>query len=110
MRVHRFLNGAGAVTVAAALLAATIVAAAQVPSQTIKPSATDSGTRDPFQAASEKADAESSKKGGAKADDKKKAPPEFIRKTDAQWKKILDPYVYTVTREKMTEPAFWSRT
>jgi peptide-methionine (R)-S-oxide reductase len=79
--------------------------AAQDPSQTTEKSETDAGSQDPFQAAAEKADAEASKKGGAKADDKKKAPPEFIRKTDAQWKKILNPYVYAVTREKMTEPA-----
>jgi peptide-methionine (R)-S-oxide reductase len=37
---------------------------------------------------------------------KNKAEPEFVRKTDAEWRKILTKPQYMVTRQKATEPAF----
>ena len=37
---------------------------------------------------------------------KAKAEPEFVRKTDAEWRKILTKMQYMVTRQKATEPAF----
>jgi peptide-methionine (R)-S-oxide reductase len=102
MGIHRFIFRACAATVTVALLAASIVTAAQTSSQTTEKSATGSGSQDPFQSAADKATAESSDK----AAEKKKTEPEFIRKTNAQWRKILPRYVYMVTREKATEPAF----
>ncbi len=43
-------------------------------------------------------------KAGSKA--KAKPEPEFVRKTDAEWRKILTQTQYMVTRLKATEPAF----
>lgn len=37
---------------------------------------------------------------------KAKAEPEFVQKTDAEWRKILTRTQYMVTRQKATEPAF----
>ncbi len=42
----------------------------------------------------------------AKAKSKAKVEPEFVRKTDAEWRKILTQTQYMVTRQKATEPAF----
>ncbi len=95
---HRFFFRTCAATVTIALLAASIAMAAQAPSQTTENSAKGSGSQDPSQPAADKA--------GAKEAEKKKAEPEFIRKTDEQWRKILPRYVYAVTREKATEPPF----
>jgi peptide-methionine (R)-S-oxide reductase len=41
-----------------------------------------------------------------KAKSKAKFEPEFVRKTDAEWRKILTRTQYMVTRQKATEPAF----
>ena len=41
-----------------------------------------------------------------KGKEKAKAEPEFVRKTDAEWRKILTRTQYMVTRQKATEPAF----
>ncbi len=41
-----------------------------------------------------------------KAKSKAKPEPEFVRKTDAEWRKILTRTQYMVTRQKATEPAF----
>src|SRR5262245_15628860 len=38
--------------------------------------------------------------------DEKSSEPEFVRKTDEEWRKILSPAEYMVTRLKETEPAF----
>ena len=43
---------------------------------------------------------------GSKSKTKAKAEPEFVRKTDAEWRKILTKSQYMVTRQKATEPAF----
>jgi len=45
-------------------------------------------------------------KAGSKAKGNTKAEPEFVRKTDAEWRKILTRTQYMVTRQKATEPAF----
>ncbi len=47
----------------------------------------------------------------AKKDDKASAEPEpeFVYKTDAEWRKILTRNQYAVTRQKATEPAFSGR-
>ncbi len=109
MGIHWFLFRTCAATVTVGLLAASSVTVAQTSSQTTEKAATGSGSQDPSQGAADQTAAESSGKAGGKAAEKKKAEPEFIRKTDSQWKKILHPYVYAVTREKATEPAFSGR-
>ena len=109
MGIHRFFFRAIAATATILLLAASIVLAAQTSAQTTEKSATGSGSQDPFQPATDKADGEPSSKDGAKSAEKQKVEPEFIRKTDEQWRKILHPYVFMVTREKATEPAFSGR-
>jgi peptide-methionine (R)-S-oxide reductase len=43
---------------------------------------------------------------GSKTKAKAKPEPEFVRKTDAEWRKILTKTQYMVTRQKATEPAF----
>ena len=70
----------------------------------------NSGLRDPFDVA-EKAASESSSKVGEKekAGAKKAVEPEFVRKTDEEWARILNPAVFRVTRWKETEPAFSGR-
>jgi peptide-methionine (R)-S-oxide reductase len=45
-------------------------------------------------------------KAKSKSKSKAKAEPEFVRKTDAEWRKILTRTQYMVTRQKATEPAF----
>ena len=44
-----------------------------------------------------------------KAGVKKAVEPEFVRKTDEEWAKVLNPAVFRVTRWKETEPAFSGR-
>jgi peptide-methionine (R)-S-oxide reductase len=41
-----------------------------------------------------------------KSKDKAEVEPEFVRKTDAEWRRLLTRYQYAVTRQKATEPAF----
>jgi peptide-methionine (R)-S-oxide reductase len=60
--------------------------------------------QDPFEVP-EKPAPESKGKTEEKTSEKKGAP-EFVRKTDEEWAKILHPAVYMVTRQKVTEPAF----
>jgi peptide-methionine (R)-S-oxide reductase len=47
-------------------------------------------------------DSKSMRTGKSKA----KAEPEFVQKTDAEWRKILTRTQYMITRQKATEPAF----
>jgi peptide-methionine (R)-S-oxide reductase len=100
---HRFVLWACVSTAALVGLAVTI-AAAEDPFHTAEKSATASGAQDPFQTA------EKSTKGSAGKTDEKAAAkqdePEFVRKTDEEWAKILSAPVFMVTRRKVTEPAF----
>ncbi len=59
-----------------------------------QPAETDAASSDPF--------AKSSTKSKTKA----KPEPEFVHKTDAEWRKILTRTQFMVTRQKSTEPAF----
>jgi peptide-methionine (R)-S-oxide reductase len=49
---------------------------------------------------------DASGRAGLKTKSKGKPEPEFVRKTDAEWRKILTKTQYMVTRQKATEPAF----
>jgi peptide-methionine (R)-S-oxide reductase len=49
---------------------------------------------------------DASGRAGSKTGARAKAEPEFVRKTDAEWRKILTKTQYKVTRQKATEPAF----
>ncbi len=69
-------------------------AAAQEPSQ--------SSAQDPFQAAEKAAEKGETRKAAGKAEPKS----EFVRKTDAEWSRLLPRPVYMVTRQKATEPPF----
>src|SRR5262249_57181457 len=60
--------------------------------------------QDPFQVA-EKAGAQSSVGSDGKTASRK-GEPEFVRKTDEEWQKVLSQAEYMVTRLKATEPAF----
>src|SRR5262249_20808709 len=61
--------------------------------------------QDPLQQAAQKSGARSHGETGEKPA-ATKAEPEFVRKTDEEWRRILNPAVYMVTRQKATEPAF----
>jgi peptide-methionine (R)-S-oxide reductase len=104
---HRFLFGLCSSGAMAVLLVVSIATAGQGTLQAVEKSATGSA-QDPFQVA-EKAAADSSAKTDAKSADKKKVEPEFVRKTDEEWAKLLNPAVFRVTRWKETEPAFSGR-
>jgi len=104
---HRFLYVSCASISVVLLLFASITTAGQASFQAAGNSATGSA-QDPFQVA-EKSAADSSAKPDQKSAEKKKAEPEFVRKTDEEWVKILNPAVFRVTRWKETEPAFSGR-
>lgn len=93
-------------------LALSIATAAQEPSQAADKVApgSNSGSRDPFDVAEKSASDPSTKVGDKeKAGVKKAVEPEFVRKTDEEWAKVLNPAVFRVTRWKETEPAFSGR-
>ncbi len=104
MPFHRFSFGSCASSSLAVLLVVSISAASQGSFQADEKSGAGFA-QDPFQVA-EKAAAESSAKKDEKSAEKKKAEPEFVRKTDEEWAKLLHPAVFRVTRWKETEPAF----
>jgi peptide-methionine (R)-S-oxide reductase len=52
---------------------------------------------------------DAAEKADQKAKAKAKPEPEFVRKTDAEWRKTLTRVQYMVTRQKATEPAFSGR-
>jgi peptide-methionine (R)-S-oxide reductase len=85
-------------------LAVSIAGAAQDPFQVPEKSARGSTAQDPSQVP-EKSPNDSKGPGDAKTA-AKKSEPEFVRKTDEEWAKILNPAVFMVTRQKQTEPAF----
>jgi peptide-methionine (R)-S-oxide reductase len=63
------------------------------------PAGTDAAGKD---AAAKYVDSKADQKSKARA----KPEPEFVQKTDAEWRKILTKSQYMVTRHKATEPAF----
>jgi peptide-methionine (R)-S-oxide reductase len=67
---------------------------------------TGDGTKDAGAADKDGAAKDSGRKTDAKSRAKAKSEPEFVRKTDAEWRKILTKTQYMVTRQKATEPAF----
>jgi peptide-methionine (R)-S-oxide reductase len=97
MPLHRLILGASVPAVAMALLTISM-AAAQDPPQ----SAGTTGAQDPFQVAEKSADTAADKKAKKKAE----PPPEFVRKSEAEWQRILPRGVFMVTRLKATEPAW----
>ncbi len=101
---HRILFWPCASLAMAVLLAVSIATTGRGSFQAPRQSATGSA-QDPFQVA-EKAAADSTGKTDKKSEEKKKAEPEFVRKTEEEWAKILHPAVFRVTRWKETEPAF----
>jgi peptide-methionine (R)-S-oxide reductase len=62
-------------------------------------------SQDPFQQATEKSGSGPASKTNGKRP-MAKAEPEFVRKTNEEWRRILKPEVYMVTRLKETEAAF----
>jgi peptide-methionine (R)-S-oxide reductase len=89
-------------------LAVSMAGAAQDPFQVPEKPASGSTAPDSSRA-SEKPGTEPAGKAGENSS-AKKAEPEFVRKTDEEWAKILkDPAVFMVTRQKATEPAFSGR-
>ncbi len=75
------------------------IAAAQDSSQ----AAGTSGAQDPFQVAEKSSDSTAADK---KAKKKAEPPPEFVRKSEAEWQRILPRAVFMVTRLKATEGAW----
>jgi methionine-R-sulfoxide reductase len=77
----------------------------RAPGQDAIPSSNNSAdARDPAAAGKSSTAKDGAKKAEAKA--KAKQEPEFVFKTDAEWRKILSRVQYSVTRQKATEPAF----
>ena len=102
---HRQIYWASVSTAAMVLLTSVSIAVAQDPFQQSEKSA----AQDPFQAA-EKSPSGSSEKSADKKIAKKNEPePEFVRKTNAEWQRVLPRAVYMVTRLKATEPPFSGR-
>jgi peptide-methionine (R)-S-oxide reductase len=72
------------------------------------------GAQDPFQQTQQPGgnaagNSQSEPGSNAKGDPKAKSEPEFISKSDAEWRRILTREQYAVTRLKATEPAFTGR-
>jgi peptide-methionine (R)-S-oxide reductase len=57
-------------------------------------------------AAAKNSDGKPDPKAKAKSKSKARVEPEFVRKTDAEWRRILTKTQYMVTRQKATEPAY----
>ncbi|HZW32716.1 MAG TPA: peptide-methionine (R)-S-oxide reductase MsrB [Isosphaeraceae bacterium] len=89
MMRHRLLHWAWASSATFVVLAVTLTMAA---------------AQDPFQVA-EKAGAQSSTRSDGPTASKK-GEPEFVRKTEEEWQRVLSQAEYMVTRLKATEPAF----
>jgi methionine-R-sulfoxide reductase len=85
---------------------APIAVHAQNPANSVRKSGTET-TREADDAAKKTADSPS--KADAKAKTDQSQEPEFVYKTDEEWRKILTKNQYAVTRLKATEPAFSGR-
>jgi peptide-methionine (R)-S-oxide reductase len=92
----------GVSVLAAVVLLSSLAATAQDPFQDAVKSANE-----PTDRAKPESGRDPDKADTAKA--KPKAEPEFVNKTDAEWRKVLTRAQFAVTREKMTEPAFSGR-
>jgi peptide-methionine (R)-S-oxide reductase len=97
MPFYRLILGTSVQAVALVFLTVSI-AAAQDPSRATG----TSGAQDPFQVSEKSADAAADKKAAKKAE----PPPEFVRKSEAEWQRILPRAVFMVTRLKSTEAAW----
>ncbi len=106
MGIHRFFFRACAATATVALLAASIVTAAQTSSQTTEKSTTGSGSQDPFQTAADKADARILGQGRREGRRQEEGRARVHSQDRPAVEENPPPYVYAVTREKATEPAF----
>ena len=103
---RRLSFGSCASATMAAVLVVSLATAGRGSFQAAQSAPTSS--KDPFQVA-EKSAGDTSAKTDAKSAEKKTAEPEFVRKTEEEWAKILNPSVFRVTRWKETEPAFSGR-
>ncbi len=100
---HRLVRLWGSLCAAlGVVLLASLAAIAQDPFQDAAKSATDSTDKT-------KPDAAGAPDGALPSKARTKPEPEFVNKTDAQWRRILTRSQFAVTREKMTEPAFSGR-
>jgi peptide-methionine (R)-S-oxide reductase len=106
MSCHRIRLAAGATTVATVLALVSHAMAGQDAAQPQETPAAGQGASDPFQVAEKPATKATGKDQQPAA---KNAAPEFVRKTDEEWARILPPAVFMVTRQKATEPAFSGR-
>jgi peptide-methionine (R)-S-oxide reductase len=95
---------AAASIAAAVVLVTSPAAVAQDPFQDAVKSASEGTDKSKAESSADK-DATQPSKSKAST----KAEPEFVYKTDAEWRKILTRAQFAVTREKATEPAFSGR-
>jgi peptide-methionine (R)-S-oxide reductase len=97
MPSHRLILWSSVPAVAIVFLTISMAAAQDPPRAAATP-----GAQDPFQVAEKSADTAADKKAAKKAP----PPPEFVRKSEAEWQRTLPRAVFMVTRLKATEAAF----
>jgi peptide-methionine (R)-S-oxide reductase len=102
-RMRRELRSFLAAAIAFVILAATSVTGQEAPGPASKPRGDSSPGLD---AAQTNGASDRSPQAGEKTKAKPEVEPEYVTKSDAEWRKILTKLQYAVTRHRATEPPF----